>query len=61
MLTFEDKQAQSVTPVLKEVLNGAQVLTTSEPHVQSVSSVTGIKSENKGANPGTLGLDKVPT
>ncbi|MCK5714508.1 MAG: ribonucleotide-diphosphate reductase subunit beta, partial [Nitrosomonadaceae bacterium] len=46
MLTFEDKQAQSEAPVLKEVLNGAQVLTTSEPQAQTVSSATGIKSEN---------------
>ncbi|TDI75804.1 MAG: ribonucleotide-diphosphate reductase subunit beta, partial [Betaproteobacteria bacterium] len=27
-------------------MNGAQVLTTSEPQAQTVSSVTGIKSEN---------------
>jgi len=51
MFTFEDKQAQSETLVLEGVLNGAQVLTTSEPRLQTVSSVTGIKdieTENNG-------------
>jgi len=51
MLTFEDKQAQSETLMLEGVLNGAQVLTTSEPRLQTVSSVTGIKdieTENNG-------------
>ena len=43
MFTFEDKQAQSETLMLEGVLNGAQVLTTSEPRLQTVSSVTDIK------------------
>ncbi len=51
MLTFEDKQAQSETPMLEGILNGAQVLPTSESHLQTVSSVIGIKdieTENNG-------------
>ena len=42
MLTFEDKQLQSETPVHEGVLNGTKVITTSEPHLQTVSSVTDI-------------------
>ncbi len=52
MLTFEDKQAQSETPMLEGILNGAQVLPTSESHLQTVSSVIGIKdieTENNSA------------
>jgi len=51
MFTFEDKQAQSETLMLEGVLNGAQVLTTSEPRLQTASSVTDIKdieTENNG-------------
>jgi len=51
MLTFEDEQAQSETPMLEEVLNGAQVLSTCKPRLQTVSSVTGSKNieiENNG-------------
>jgi len=51
MLTFEDEQAQSETPMLEEVSNGAQVLSTCKPRLQTVSSVTGSKNieiENNG-------------
>ena len=50
MLTFEDEKAQLEPPMLEGALNSAQVLTTSDPNLQTVSSVTGINSEQSVDN-----------
>ena len=50
MLTFEDEKAQLEPPILESALNSAQVLTTSDPNLQSTSSVTSENSEQSVGN-----------
>ena len=50
MLTFEDEKAQLEPPILEGALNSAQVLTTSDPNLQSTSSVTSENSEQSVGN-----------
>ncbi len=50
MLTFEDEKAQLEPPILEGALNSAQVLTTSDPDLQSTSSVTSENSEQSIGN-----------
>jgi ribonucleoside-diphosphate reductase beta chain len=50
MLTFEDEQTQLEPPIPEGALNSAQVLTTSDQNLQTVSSVTGINIEKSVDN-----------
>ena len=50
MLTFEDEKAQLEPPILEGALNSAQVLTASDPNLQSTSSVTSENSEQSVGN-----------
>lgn len=50
MLTFEDEKAQVEPPILEGALNSAQVLTTTDPNLQSTSSVTSENSEQSVGN-----------